>query len=123
MERSMRPGRFSLNFANCSRLTRANRRAEARKFYPAEWLSLFDKLDAALNDSKNAELSQSARAQAYFGAAEITRHSGLELVGTEVEPDWAVHGGNFEAGVAVADRARPQRSNFLGASLEEIQRA
>jgi hypothetical protein len=56
-------------------------------------------------------------------AAVLTRKYGLELIGTEVEPDWRIHAGDFEAGVTVATRAGLRGSNNLAASNEELQKA
>ena len=39
-------------------------------------------------------------------AAKIARHEGLELLGTEVEPDWATFGGDFEEEELSVVRAR-----------------
>ena len=47
----------------------------------------------------------------------------MELVGTEVEPDWHVHGGNYEEGVTVADRATNDAAKVLVASEDEVSRA
>ncbi len=47
----------------------------------------------------------------------------MELLGTEVEPDWQVHGGNFEVGVTVTNRISLQVSNVLATTTAEIERA
>ncbi len=104
------------------RLTRANRISEAGPYYPPAWRPSFDRLCVALSDSRKAELPAADRAKAYFEAATITRKSGLELVGTELAPDCAVYGGDFEEGVNVIDRANLQATNVLAASAEEIER-
>jgi hypothetical protein len=111
-----------LRYLLARRLARANRRNEARAYYPPAWLPQFDKLAEALQDAEKAELPQVQRAQAYFAAAQLTRQVGLELAGTEVEPDWHVYEGNFQAGVTVADRISLVGSNALAASSEELSR-
>ena len=63
------------------------------------------------------------RARALFQAAIRTRTNGMELIGTEVEPDWHVHGGNFEEGVTAAARATNEAAKVLVASEDELQRA
>src|SRR5207249_3331623 len=52
-----------------------------------------------------------------------TRRKGLELVGTELEPDWQIHAGDFEGAVTVANRMSLQVSNVLATTTEEIERA
>jgi LysM repeat protein len=51
------------------------------------------------------------------------RTNGMELVGTEVEPDWHAHGGNYEEGVTVAIRATNDAAIALVASEDEVSRA
>jgi hypothetical protein len=46
----------------------------------------------------------------------------MELLGTELEPDWTVHAGNYREGVTVSDRAGLV-SNVLVAASEELDRA
>ncbi len=104
------------------RLTRANRWCEARPYYFPKCLPAFDKLCVALSKAQNSNLAPEERAQGYFDAAIITRESGLELLGTEVEPDWSIHGGNYQEGITVADRATLRGTNFLAPSAEEIER-
>ena len=105
------------------RLARAERWSEARDYFPGEWQPKFDSLQAALKEAHKSELPEKDRAPALFEAAKITRWLGLELVGTEVEPDWHVHAGNYEYGVTVEDRKSLQSSNVLSAATSEIARA
>jgi hypothetical protein len=63
------------------------------------------------------------RGQALVQAAVLTRKYGLELLGTEVEPDWHIHAGDFQEGVSIATRASLRGSNFLAATSEELQKA
>lgn len=46
------------------------------------------------------------RAAAFWRGAQIMRKHGLELWGTELDPDWAISHANFDRGVAAADRVR-----------------
>jgi len=105
------------------RLTRADRRTEARGYFPPEWQPSFDSFSAAVDDSQRRDLGKAERAKAYFAAAKIIRQSGLELVGTEVEPDWRIHGGDFEEGVTLSARITSRSTSALAASLDELQRA
>jgi hypothetical protein len=105
------------------RLARAYRFAEARPYYPADWLPRFDQLSTAWQTAESRKTPQLERGQALLQAAVITRKYGLELIGTEVEPDWRIHAGNFREGVSVNGRASLQGSNYLAASSEELQKA
>lgn len=115
--------RENIRYLLARRLARAKRLEEAREYFPSQWLPVFDRLCAALRDSSKAILEPALRARACFDAAVITRENGLELIGTEVEPDWQIHGGNYQDGVTVADRAGLQSTNYLTATLDELSRA
>jgi tetratricopeptide (TPR) repeat protein len=104
------------------RLVRADRLAEAHRFFPPDWLPLYEKLLADRREAERVRKPQEERARALFEAAGITRRYGLELLGTEVEPDWRIHAGNFEEGVSVAIRST-MTTNLLPVTQEEIQRA
>lgn len=105
------------------RLARAERRNEARGYFRPEALPQFDALCAALGAARNAGATQTSRARAFFEAAKITREHGLDLIGAEVEPDWGVHGGNYQTGVSLTNRVSLQSSNVLAATTDEITRA
>lgn len=104
------------------RLVRANRCADARRYFPPDWLPLFDRFLAGRLEADRSDRSAEQRAWGLLEAARMTRRYGLELLGTEVEPDWRIHEGNFEFGVTLATRST-QTTNALGPSLEEIARA
>jgi len=54
----------------------------------------------------------------------MARTNGMELLGTELAPDWFVHGGSFQEGLTWEDRVTNQRSNRLNvAGEEELNRA
>ena len=105
------------------RLVRAGRWSEARGYYPPEWLGPFDQLSSVMRVAKTPAMARDKRAMAYLAAAKLTRQNGLELLGTEVEPDWRIHAGDFEEGVSIASRVSLQNSNRLAATSEELERA
>ena len=84
---------------------------------------VFEQLVSALIDAEQSDRPAESRAKAYFDAARIMRGSGFELAGTEVEPDWAIHDGEFEEGVSVTNRAGLQDSTAVAASADELNRA
>lgn len=51
---------------------------------------------AALETARDASRGTGVRAKAYLTAARIARHQGLELMGTELEPDWFIYHGQVE---------------------------
>jgi len=121
--RSEYTGADGIRYLLARRLARAYRFDEARAYYPPEWLPLFDQLNAAWRTAENTGNPQMERGQALLEAAVLTRKYGLELIGTEVEPDWRIHRGDFEEGVSVTGRASLRGSNFLAASSEELRLA
>jgi len=115
--------RTQIRYLLARRLTRLQRVDEAREYYPPEWTSQDLALVQFLRTGWNESLPADQRAKALFQAAIIMRTNGMELVGTEVEPDWHVHAGNYEEGVTVADRATNDTAKVLVASEDEVSRA
>ncbi|MDB6037581.1 MAG: LysM domain protein [Verrucomicrobiales bacterium] len=98
--------RQSLRSLLARRLTRMNRGLEARVYFPEELLphynSLMTALDAGNDEGKPAE----ERSQQLMAAARIARHQGMELMATELGPDYAIHGGAYEVGLSPTNRLR-----------------
>jgi LysM repeat protein len=115
--------RPQIRYLLARRLMRSQRSDQAREYYPTEWMPEYLALVQFLRTGWDETLPADQRAQALFQAAFITRTNGMELIGTEVEPDWHVHDGNFEAGVAVATRATNAAAKVLVASEDELTRA
>lgn len=121
--RSMNETRSDLRYLLARRLSRAGREKEAIKYYPEKWREAFIDLSNLLNNAGDADLAQPARASAFFEAAQTTRKIGLELYGTEVEPDWHVYSGNFTYGVTVKSRRKVSPDSMLRPAVDEIERA
>lgn len=49
-----------------------------------------------LRRKASAEKDPAKRAELLFQIAQVERHNGLELLGTETTPDWAAYSGNYE---------------------------
>lgn len=113
--------RESIRYLLARRLTRIIRGNEAREYYPIQWQPQFDLLCQNLTDGWNENLPNEQRAKALLAAAIITRTNGMELIGTEVEPDWAIHGGQYEYGVTANERTN-KSFKILPASAEELRR-
>jgi hypothetical protein len=116
--------RTDLRYLLARRLTRELRGSEARSYFPEKWQSRHEELMKALDAGWKESEPADQRARALFAAAIIARTNGLELLGTELQPDWHVHDGNFEYGLTWELRATNRLSSEVGAaSSEEIQRA
>ena len=115
--------RTQIRYLLARRLMRSFRGDEARDYYPVEWLPQYLVLAQELKTGWDEALPADQRAKALFQAAIITRTNGLELIGTEVEPDWRVHAGDYQEGVTVASRATNENAKALVASEEELDRA
>ena len=114
--------RREIRYLLARRLARLNRDDEAREYFPTELQPRFDALVAVLQTAWTESLLPEARAKAFFAAAWITRSNGMELLGTELAPDWAIHGGSFDCGVNVETRTN-DNFKLLSASAEELERA
>jgi hypothetical protein len=121
-EDSPRQVREQVRYLLGRRLARMIRGNEAREYIPAEWLPQFEALIKELTIGWDESASPDQRAQALFSAAFIARTNGMELLGTEVEPDWHIYGGEFEGGVSASTRTN-DTFKFLHASSDELRRA
>lgn len=86
------------------KLVRNNRHMDALPYFPTAFRPKILKLHRLLSGSNDPDLEQMERAQLLWEAARITRHEGLDLMGTEIQPDFRLHAGQFEYGVS--DEAR-----------------
>jgi hypothetical protein len=78
------------------RLVREKRYEEARPYLKPPYDKTLEKYVSALKNGANEKLSKLERAKAYFAAAWLARHDGMELMGTEVAPDVFASEGSFE---------------------------
>lgn len=92
------------------RLNREGRAKEAAAFCPEEEKEGFTLWQERRASAKDESLSKEDRAWALFGAARVVRHRGLELMGTELAPDWAAYRGQYDLQGARAFRLRDSRA-------------
>ncbi|NOS70539.1 MAG: LysM peptidoglycan-binding domain-containing protein [Verrucomicrobia bacterium] len=104
------------------RLTRSQRGSEARSYFPENWLPHYDELMTMLDAGWNESAAKEERANNLFRAAFIVRTNGMELMGTEVGPDWHVHDGQFDYGVS-ADARTNENTHILAPTADELRRA
>lgn len=101
----------SLRYLLGRRLVREGRCAEARKYLPAPYGEVARRYAQALRDAENPQRSKAERAHAFFRAGWLARYAGMELMGTEGEPDNFATRGDFPAETLAAQRlARRDRA-------------
>lgn len=83
-------------FLLARRLARNGFLKEALPYYPAQWKSLMNTYINALQTGNNLHSNRLARGIALWKAARIMRYNGMELFGTECEPDWFTLNGNYQ---------------------------
>jgi hypothetical protein len=105
------------------RLVRDRQLAAARPYLPAALRPRLDALDAAARAGADPARPAAARAASLFAAACITRRQGLELLGTEIEPDWQVFGGDLAPDPLGGNLAVRQKNRFLRPTAAEVARA
>ena len=90
-----------LRYLLARRMARQNRWPEARPYLPVEMRPY---LDLYLREQGIARGQGTARARsaALWVMAQLERKKGIELLGTELGPDWAVDGGSFDEDVGGA---------------------
>jgi tetratricopeptide (TPR) repeat protein len=114
---------FTLRYLLGRRLVRSGRLAEARPYVPTEVRPYLDTLDKALREGHDTARPAEQRARSLFQAACITRKKGMELAGTENEPDWlALWGGNYEMSDFPHDVEIRSQNTLLKPAADEKQR-
>lgn len=105
------------------RLTRLGRHVQAREYYPVELRERFDEYARGLADGRDRDVRQDRRAAALWRAARLARYSGMELLGTELGPDWSSLGGSFELAAASEARTRSDPGRLNRSTADERDRA
>jgi LysM repeat protein len=116
--------REDIRFLLARRLTREMRSGEAREYFPAVWQPKFDGLVVALNEGWDEGAPAEQRAKALYASAFIARTNGMELMGTELAPDWFIYGGNYDWGLTWEQRSNATQSSLANVATEvELSRA
>jgi len=109
------------------RLTRLGQYEKARFYYPDTPPKLFEDFDTftnALEMGNDESLSNTERADAFWTAAWLMRHQGMEFMGTELAPDWHMYNGRFALRDPVEQRLQALEQNTINVpAREEIDRA
>jgi hypothetical protein len=107
------------------RIARENGGANALIYFSKNYSGDYETLLGELRDGRDEKLPAEIRAKNLFAAAVMTRTDGIELFGTELEPDWEIVGGNYDFGVGCleyrATNSLQVKINLAGTN--EIERA
>lgn len=104
------------------RLARAGRFEEAEPYLPESLRPALDTLATSLRDGRDAALPADRRSAALFRAACVTRKQGLELTGTELDPDWFVVEGQYEILLHPEEMAARAKNPHLKPGPDELKR-
>jgi len=104
------------------RLVQVGRYAEAKPYLPESQRAPMDALQQSLATGKDESRPAPERAKSLFRAACLTRHQGMELLGTELEPDWHLWEGSYEPDPFAVARADAKTHPHLGPSKDESAR-
>lgn len=110
---------ISIRYLLARRFARLNLDDEARGYYPSQVRPRFDVLVNDLKTGRDYSLSADERAAALFAAAMMTRTNGIELLGTELEPDWLIYEGNYDYGDSIRTN---DNTKLLAPSADELRR-
>jgi len=89
------PVRADIRYLLARRLARVGRWGAARAYLPPNLRAGLDSFVRAMAEGRDAHRSRRLRAEALWRAARLAREQGMELLGTELSPDWAVYAGEY----------------------------
>jgi tetratricopeptide (TPR) repeat protein len=104
------------------RLLRAGKWQGARDYFPERLRPHVDAYVTGLTIGNDAQKSKDARAAALWSAAQVARHWGLGILATELEPDWAIYGGNYELSPTANERLKEGHTTINVPSADELVR-
>lgn len=115
---------FSLRHLLARRLARANCNDFAGKYFPEKFRPLFADYIASTRKGFDTALPAEERAHAFWTAAQLIREHGMELLGTELAPDYFIWDGSYEhSNIAGARQGELRLGSGPGApTAEELKR-
>jgi len=116
-------GPASLRLLLARRLARSGRLDAARPYFEAPLRPKLDAYAGALRRGRDSARPARERAAALWEAAKIARWAGLDLLSTEVEPDWHYAEAQFELESFSKERAPSERRRVVGGGADEQRRA
>ena len=117
--------REEIRYLLARRLARETGGPAALPYFPTNYSGEYETLLTELRAGHDDTLPAAVRAKNLFAAAVTTRTNGMELFGTEVEPDWAIVGGDYDLSPGFWEvRATNSPEDKINlASTDEIRRA
>jgi len=112
-----------IRYVLARRLARDARVAEARGYFPPQWLEKYDLFIQCLTAALDAHAPREQRVTNYYTAAFLIRSNGMEMIGTEVQPDFTCWAGNHSDGPKWEDRVEELAKAVASATQDEIERA
>ncbi|HEY4591094.1 MAG TPA: hypothetical protein VIJ61_01725, partial [Thermoanaerobaculia bacterium] len=113
---------YDIRYLLGRRLAREGRLAEARPYVPETLRPALDDLARSLAAGQDAGRPAAERSQSLFRAACLTRYQGMELLGTEVDPDWHLFDGGYGLLPFAVGRSDPRTHQHLLPTADERQR-
>ncbi len=109
------------------RLVRIGRWKDARRYFDSGMQRVLDEYISAIRTGHDSSRPRSERVEAFWSAAQIACNSGMELMGTSLEPDNADWGGSY--GAVAEDENHPKakqpeakNTSLLAPSADETRR-
>lgn len=102
------------------RLVREGQYKKALKYLHEGEATIVQGLAAQMSVAQDIRQPDTKRALAFRAAAKVIHDNGMEIMGSEGEPDWRCFGGNFERETIIASRRAT--TNPAGPSGEELTR-
>ena len=112
----------AIRYLLARRLARDAAGQQATAYYPTNLRESYQEYLQDLKLGRNATNSPALRAEKLFAAACMARTNGLELFGTELEPDWAIYGADFESSSYEVLRATNAAAKINRADTNEMAR-
>lgn len=103
------------------RLARAGQVEQAEKYAPEKLRAAFHAYGADVQAGFDANRPASERAAAFWRAAQCLHRSGMEILGTEMEPDWAMMQGEYDWN-STAEVRKKQLYTAAGPKPDELWR-
>lgn len=113
---------YDLRYLAGRRLVREGLYQEAEKLLPTSLGKPLRTLARSMAEGRDPRRPAEERSLSLFRAACVTRYQGLELQGTELEPDWFIYEGQYEI-EPFADLRAQGKFARLGATRDEAARA
>jgi hypothetical protein len=107
-------GRESTRHLLARRLARANKPKLAQKYFPEDALKNYADYIADVRKGFDNALPAAERAAAFWRAAQNAHDNGMEMLGTELTPDYFIWGGSYSHDAGGIPRARRGKLRLEG---------